>query len=554
MLSSLLGAGATAVHAPISLWKQAYNVGAATPFYRGSWGPLNTYLGASTLSPMLYGRNLDEFVQDPSAFYSEANTKNTTNALSNAFTNGPGFLWRNLVKGSIVLGTMPAIGRTIGGVGPSSIGMPLGLRTLWSGTKNPMKAALVGGGVGWAMGGPMGGFFGAAGLSRLLGIKGDGKGGISNLLSMVGVDTSDWGTRFASAIAPQRATANTITTTHQLRETLLYATGKSKKPHTSITQKIGSATGRRFVSSISTPITLTDVDTEYISKLFSSKRAARRAVTKLPTMDEMDTRFGGIDAASRSDVNKFGRALLGRQRIAEAFERAEIRHIAGTGISLSGKIFGGARLGVPGWGFARTVGHMMFGDKMVQRANIRNVNRMVDAAQTAWNEYSTGSNIPRPRVSDALRVSTISAKAKGNLAQLEKNYGSKFTIHRGTASNLNKTITKDTLAVTGLRKVSMGGIYGRALLQSLPGAIIAAQGAISVFGAGKAIANRVLDTARHAVTTARQVGQMEFGTGQTLDTKMASTERSRAIQAMQSVGLSARSYLGHEAALLAQGM
>lgn len=49
-----------------------------------------------------------------------------------------------------------------------------------------------------------------------------------------------------------------------------------------------------------------------------------------------------------------------------------------------------------------------------------------------------------------------------------------------------------------------------------------------------------------------QMTHLEFGSGQSLHTKQASTERTRAIQAIQSSGLNARSYLGKESMIYSQ--
>jgi len=69
-------------------------------------------------------------------------------------------------------------------------------------------------------------------------------------------------------------------------------------------------------------------------------------------------------------------------------------------------------------------------------------------------------------------------------------------------------------------------------------------------GVGTAV-NQAVNTVNQVVQVARNMGKMEFGTGRTLDTQVASTERSRAISAMQNIGISARSYLGQEAAIMA---
>jgi len=78
-----------------------------------------------------------------------------------------------------------------------------------------------------------------------------------------------------------------------------------------------------------------------------------------------------------------------------------------------------------------------------------------------------------------------------------------------------------------------------------------------VYGGVKKLGGAVLSNALNTVQTVtgitRNIGQMEFGTGKTLETRQASTERSRAVAAMQNVGISARSYLGQEAQMMSQG-
>ena len=66
-------------------------------------------------------------------------------------------------------------------------------------------------------------------------------------------------------------------------------------------------------------------------------------------------------------------------------------------------------------------------------------------------------------------------------------------------------------------------------------------------------AKGTMNSIKETMAVSQSIGRMEFGSGKSLETKLGSTERSRAISAMQNVGLSARSYLGQEAKIIAQG-
>jgi len=66
------------------------------------------------------------------------------------------------------------------------------------------------------------------------------------------------------------------------------------------------------------------------------------------------------------------------------------------------------------------------------------------------------------------------------------------------------------------------------------------------------VAKQTLNTMDNLSRVAANINRMEFGTGQALVTPLATTERQRALQAINQSGISARSYLGKEAKMLAE--
>jgi hypothetical protein len=119
------------------------------------------------------------------------------------------------------------------------------------------------------------------------------------------------------------------------------------------------------------------------------------------------------------------------------------------------------------------------------------------------------------------------------------------------ANKIQKDILKEFKfkpGSSGMAVVARESLLGG--LKYIPGVI---QGAYLLSMGKKAIgaaAESTITTVKAMSNIAASIGKMNFGSGRSLETAMASTERSRAISAMQNVGMSARSYLGQEAAIL----
>jgi hypothetical protein len=119
-----------------------------------------------------------------------------------------------------------------------------------------------------------------------------------------------------------------------------------------------------------------------------------------------------------------------------------------------------------------------------------------------------------------------------------------------TRTTTQQSMLRNKFNLANAPKVSTGGILAKASLIGLSQAARAMyiyQGAKSIASAG---VDQVIGTLRNVAAVTRNIGRMEFGTGRTLETAMASTERSRAMSAIQSIGISARSYLGREAQIM----
>jgi len=115
-----------------------------------------------------------------------------------------------------------------------------------------------------------------------------------------------------------------------------------------------------------------------------------------------------------------------------------------------------------------------------------------------------------------------------------------------------KSTSRITLDKTNIRKISTGGTIARAGLSLGANAMRALYVWGGVKKVGAYAVNSALNTLKSLSTVSKQVGRMEFGTGRTLETQVGATERGKAIQAMQNIGITARSYLGQEAQLMSQ--
>jgi len=106
----------------------------------------------------------------------------------------------------------------------------------------------------------------------------------------------------------------------------------------------------------------------------------------------------------------------------------------------------------------------------------------------------------------------------------------------GAKAGLKSSARKQIASATrSMIKVAIAAKVIRGVGRIAGGAV---RGAISTLETGSAIA--------------RQIGKAEFGSGRALVTKQASTERSRAIMAIQNSGINARQYLGREALMYAE--
>lgn len=66
------------------------------------------------------------------------------------------------------------------------------------------------------------------------------------------------------------------------------------------------------------------------------------------------------------------------------------------------------------------------------------------------------------------------------------------------------------------------------------------------------VSSRAISTIRAVSNVTSRLSNMEFGTGKTIETRLSTTERQRSIAAMNTIGITARSYLGQEASIIGE--
>jgi hypothetical protein len=115
----------------------------------------------------------------------------------------------------------------------------------------------------------------------------------------------------------------------------------------------------------------------------------------------------------------------------------------------------------------------------------------------------------------------------------------------GAAAVVNKKLMRQVDLTTESQLFRVGTSY------AIKG-VVGYLGAKWLIGKTAGLVKSGVETLERGAAIARQVGKMEFGSGRALVTPLATTERTRAIQAIQNSGINARQYLGREANMYAE--
>jgi hypothetical protein len=583
---SLAGAGMSAVG--------SYNRALASMGFNPSAGLLGLtsahFMAGRSMSHLSENAN---YAMDPSYSFSQFE-RYTANALS-----APGALFKNTLKANTMLFSLPRLGAIMAGVGTGGGNpVPFGLRTLLSGTKGAVGSRMWGMAAGTVMSGgnPLWGALMASPLGAFA--RGDkvfgfnlGTGGVLNVFDRVADNLNDAATaknatrttRTASkAVNKSRSFLDNLFSSKSYSEELSGRISKFTVTGTTKSSRLAHRIfGTRSNPTVDSTSRIVDLADEFIK---GEQPRTRRLVREfLGQMDPYDISFReswkyGLrnrnlaeDVSTISSTSKKFNLTgnlkdLKSQLIKEGFSVKQVEDIVKRGEALKTNI-GFAATGLDnitnslmrsltvGSGGIRGLASSTFGIMGMPFKTIGALLKM--GTGDIFEDYQIKMGQELKKVKKELKASKFGEKIDKTtrMGQVAED----IDVDKGTFRTTRRSTTASRLGVTDkiddiFKMKSTASMVGRVGLYHI-GQIARYRWIRDI--AKETVGNLVnagVRTVQQAITTTKNIGRMEFGTGQTLDTMQASTERSRAIQAMQNVGISARSYLGQEAAIRAEGI
>jgi hypothetical protein len=501
-------------------------------------------LGKSSMTPYLYsGNSLSNISSEPNYLYDPGYVQARTERMIQSANDAPGKAFGGIVKAGLFLNTIPKLGRIITGEKGVKNITPIGMRNmLFGGSK--FMAGMGGFGLGSAMfGSPVagvvtGGLFAKfAGGSKILGIGGNGAG-MAGLFgqSREGMSDAIKQTFGMDDVKGPRVKAITnIERVSDITAESFYDKATAKKVGSKFYQVRDPSLRPGLISSMSTADYATrlryDRNIDILDQAYSGKTIKR-------TINLQDVSADKLDVLNKLNANVKGYNKLSPKLFEKAFK--DINKAA-----FGGSSFLSRNLGFFGMPFSE-IGFLF---------------------KMATGSYEKGIALARDKAANTIddRLSGIGSKInkrKRILDNLTEDISSPNYIYGQKVYDGGKYTAKTK--VTGLKSMSRESIEESLDSRSI-GSLTARRSALFlgrimkykyITGVAKQelgkVTSGVIGSIKEAVTMTKNIGRMEFGSGKTLETQVASNERSRAISAMQNVGISARSYLGQEANIMAQ--
>ena len=527
----------------------------------GTFGasPVGYGLRSRIAFPMLANQSILEATRSPGYIFDPTRARKSRDELGRKIGAIPGTAWAKTIETGFFLKTLPAVNRALAGQAVKSF-TPLGLGSILHGFKG---GSLIGrtigrsrftrniaGGVigGTLLGSPLGGLLTAGPISRILGNKaGPLLGGVTRkALSLAG---------FAYKAAN------------------FLSFGKLAKAPSA-----AGLTRGRAVLGASAPggglLGMLGIDRRGVHGILGGLFGTPSAISPADLISTRNIRGGalystihGAGDISQFDANQlrdFSRthgeayAQLGRKARKASVKHSRSKRLAEDLTRIRGQTFTDV-LGKPGifgyGGFWKTTGRM-FGKSLTTAVDIASTGFFGMPISTAGDIFSLATGRFEQKAERAIAAAEIKIDTRlskinrisGKLSTRTKYYDTESFRLKSTA-RLSKTraraIAKDALPTSV-------GLAARKSMMALNRLMVLSWVAGGIKNVGKDIIKGGIESVKEAMEVSKGIGSMEFGTGKTLQTRLGNTERSRAISAMQNVGISARSYLGQEAKIMSQ--